>query len=429
MNVLSLFDGISCGRYSLEKAGIPITSYYASEVDKFAIQIAQKNFPDTIQVGDVRRINITGRIPFDLLIGGSPCQGFSVAGKGLNFNDPRSALFFEYVRILTALRKINPSILFLLENVRMKKEWQDIISNELGVEPVKINSALVCAQNRVRLYWANFPIEQPENRGIILRDILEDEVDEKYYLSEVALARINRKTYSNPSLNPDKTGTINTKNNSGQLSVDSGTTLISDRANGHNGFPYSNDGKVPPLSSRNGCGWDNSIVQKIDKNGNLKKNQDKASTFTAGAHSGGNHSDMDLIVHSCYPRTGSKNKRGGTGPLSRNDGKTYCIDQSSKNIAIEYSDASINQLKKNSKSEDEQSIAITSNSNFTGSGVTILNGIRRLTPIECERLQGLPDNYTQGVSDSQRYKALGNGWQCDTTTHIFECMKKSPTHS
>lgn len=140
MNVLSLFDGISCGRYSLERAGIPITSYYASEVDKYAIQVAKKNYPNTIHVGDVRNINITGKIKFDLLIGGSPCQGFSVAGKGLNFEDPRSKLFFEYVRILKALQKVNPSLLFMLENVRMKKEWQDIISEQLGVEPMKINS-------------------------------------------------------------------------------------------------------------------------------------------------------------------------------------------------------------------------------------------------------------------------------------------------
>lgn len=390
MNVLSLFYGISCGHVALEKAGHKITSYYASEVDKYAIQIAKKNHPDTIHVGDVRNINITGKVPFNLLIGGSPCQGFSVAGKGLNFKDPRSKLFFEYVRILKALKKINPEIKFLLENVRMKKEWQDIISNELGVHPVKINSALVCAQNRVRLYWCNWEVKQPEDRGIFLRCILEDEVDEKYYLSGVALARIARGTYSHPSLNNDKTGTLNTKNNSGQLSIDSGTTLISDRASGHKGFRISNDGKVPPLSSRNGCGFDNSIIQKIDKNGNLKSNQDKASTFTAGAHSGGNHSDMDLIVCGRITGRNPDNPKSRISGLSTEQMLESRFDPKSGNLSTVYKD-----------------------------NVIISDRIRRLTPIECERLQGLSDNYTSGVSDSQRYKQLGNGWQIDTLKHIF----------
>jgi DNA-cytosine methyltransferase len=313
MNVLSLFDGISCGRHALDRCNISITSYYASEVDKYAIRIAKKNYPDTIHVGDVSNIRITGKVKFDLLIGGSPCQGFSVAGKGLNFDDPRSKLFFEYVRILKALRKINPDIFFLLENVRMKKEWQDIISNELGVEPVKINSALVCAQNRVRLYWCNWKVEQPEDRGIVLKDILEDEVNEKYFLNESALRRLNNS---------------------------------SDQAKG---FSKIDPIQAGTMTSRQYANWKGTFVKsplKLNINGAVKQNQNKASTFTAEAHSGGNHSDMDLI-------------------------------------AI----------------EDE---------------------VRRLTPIECERLQGLPDNYTQGISDSQRYKCLGNGWQIDTIMHIFK---------
>jgi len=180
LNVLSLFDGISCGRVALERAGIKINKYYASEIDKNAIQITQKNYPDTIQIGDVTKFlvndfiidrNIGTQPKIDLLIGGSPCTGFSIAGKQLNFNDPGSKLFFEFVRIL---KEVKPKY-FLLENVRMKKEWQDIISKELGVEPININSKLVSAQLRNRFYWTNIPrIEQPKDKGIVLKDILEN---------------------------------------------------------------------------------------------------------------------------------------------------------------------------------------------------------------------------------------------------------------
>lgn len=180
MVVVSLFDGMSCGNIALNRLGINVSAYYASEIDKYAIRVTQHNFPNTIQLGDVTKVKAKdlAKVP-DLLIGGSPCQGFSFAGKQLNFNDSRSVLFFEYVRILKEIRELNPNVLFLLENVNMKKEYQDIISEHLGVEPIKINSALVSAQNRVRLYWTNIPIVSlPEDKGILLKDILEDgEVD------------------------------------------------------------------------------------------------------------------------------------------------------------------------------------------------------------------------------------------------------------
>ena len=176
MKVLSLFDGISCGRLALERAGIPVEKYYASEIDKYAIQIAQKNYPDTIQIGDVTQINFADYMDVDIVIGGSPCQGFSFAGKQLNFADPRSRLFFEFVR---ALKEIKPKY-FLLENVKMKKEFQDIISKQLGVEPIEINSALVSAQNRKRLYWTNIPnLVLPTDRNIVLKNIVPDAVLEK----------------------------------------------------------------------------------------------------------------------------------------------------------------------------------------------------------------------------------------------------------
>lgn len=172
MRVLSLFDGICCGHLALERAGIKIDSYDAYEIEKNAIKATETNFPDVVHHGDVTKEDFTkyqGKI--DLIIGRSPCQGFSSSGKQLNFNDPRSKLFFEYVR---AIKECQPKY-FLLENVVMKKEWQDIISSYLGVEPIEINSSLVSAQNRRRLYWTNIPnVTLPEDKNITLEDILED---------------------------------------------------------------------------------------------------------------------------------------------------------------------------------------------------------------------------------------------------------------
>lgn len=172
MNVLSLFDGISCGQIALQRAGINVDNYYASEIDKFAIKVTMANYPNTIQLGDVEKVNGIDLPKIDLLIGGSPCQGFSFAGKQLNFNDPRSKLFFEFARLKNEL---NPAY-FLLENVKMKKEYQDVISEHLGVEPIEINSSLVSAQNRKRLYWTNIQnIEQPYDRGVLFKDICDKE--------------------------------------------------------------------------------------------------------------------------------------------------------------------------------------------------------------------------------------------------------------
>ena len=169
MNVLSLFDGLSCGQIALNKVGIKYDNYYASEIDKHAIKVTQHNYPNTIQLGDVKEIKGSDLPRIDLLIGGSPCQGFSFIGKQLNFDDLRSKLFFEFVRLL---EECNPTY-FLLENVKMKKEYKDIISNYLGVEPIMINSNLTSAQNRVRLYWTNIPINgQPEDRDISIDDII-----------------------------------------------------------------------------------------------------------------------------------------------------------------------------------------------------------------------------------------------------------------
>jgi len=180
MKILSLFDGIACGKVALERAGLQIDEYHACEIDRYAIKVSKQNHPDIIHHGDVTKYQVN--TAFDLLIGGSPCQGFSFAGKQLAFDDPRSKLFFEYVRILKKCREYNPKIKFLLENVRMKKEYLDIISEQLGVEPVRIDSALVSAQSRVRYYWCNWKVTQPEDKGILLKDVVHKEnIDlEKY---------------------------------------------------------------------------------------------------------------------------------------------------------------------------------------------------------------------------------------------------------
>lgn len=353
MNVLSLFDGMSCGRIALERAGIPATQYYASEIDKHAINVAMANYPDTIQLGDVQLVNACDLPKIDLLIGGSPCQGFSIAGKGLAFDDPRSALIMDFFRILDECRAINPEVKFLLENVPMAKQAEVEISRRLGINPIVINASLVSAQNRVRLFWTNIGMQQgglfghpfcvipqPTDKGIILRDILEPKVDEKYYLSEKALARIDRKTYSDPKINLEKAGTLNTKNNSGQLSVDSGTTLIA----------------------------------VVNDRGELRKNGEKSMAIDANFYKGmDNHGQRTMVVvHNSMPRTGGK-KKGGTRPLSR--------------------------------------------------GMYEINSrVRRLTPVECERLQCVPDQYTAYASDSQRYKMLGNGWNVEVIAHIFKYL-------
>lgn len=197
MNVLSLFDGMSCGQLALHRAGIPYDNYFASEIDKSAIRVTQHHFPKTIQLGDVTGISSNQLPKIDLVIGGSPCQGFSFAGKRLNFDDPRSKLFFEFVRLI---KECQPNF-FLLENVKMKKEYEKIISEELRVSPIEINSALVSAQQRKRLYWANFTIRQPEDKNIQLSDILE--YDEMSFPSAVRGRRLYKANNTGRRLNDE----------------------------------------------------------------------------------------------------------------------------------------------------------------------------------------------------------------------------------
>ena len=346
MNVLSLFDGMSCGQIALERCGIVVDNYFASEIDKHAIAVTMHNYPNTKQLGSVTEVDGYKLPKIDLLIGGSPCQSFSFAGKrkgmstkceteiltlehylelkaeGYEF-EGQSYLFWEYMRLLNETK---PTY-FLLENVMMGEKWEKILSKSIGVNAIEINSSLISAQNRRRLYWTNIALEpgglfgdlvssiiKPKDKGILLKDVLELEVDKKYYLSDKMIECLNKRK---------------------------GTT--------YDTF-YAVD-----VNSKARC-----INSRIAKMG-----------------SGDNY-----IVYNMMPRSGDPTK-GGTGLLSRTDGKTYCLDTGNTN-AIEIGDI-----------------------------------VRRLTPLECERLQTVKDNYTKIVSDTQRYRMLGNGWTVDVVSHIF----------
>ena len=209
MNVLSLFDGMSCGQIALNKVGIKYDNYYSSEIDIHAIKVTQHNYPNTIQLGDIHNIKGSDLPKIDLLFGGSPCQSFSSAGNRTGF-DGKRGLFWEFVRVLN---EVQPKY-FLLENVKMKKEWEDIITKEMGVEPIRINSNLVSAQNRERLYWTNIPnITQPEDKKIKLSDVLTDdkfrEVPKCFYSKWGTKERINK----NPNwVKNEKSNCLTTKN-------------------------------------------------------------------------------------------------------------------------------------------------------------------------------------------------------------------------
>jgi DNA (cytosine-5)-methyltransferase 3A len=362
MNVLSLFDGMSCGQQALERAGIKVDKYFASEIDKYAIQVTMANYPNTIQLGSVVNVMGGGLPKIDILIGGSPCQSFSFAGKrkGMSTKDEQeiltlnhylelksegfefegqSYLFWEYMRLLN---EVKPKY-FLLENVMMGEKWEKILSKAIGVKPIMINSALLSAQNRQRLYWTNIGLEpqglfgdletiiqQPKDKGILLKDILEENIDKKYFLTVKGINKIN--------------SFIN-------LEIVKCARMI---------------GRDPDnTKSRKPCDKTEQFIEK--------RFDYKSGTLTTV------QKDNLLILGGDF--------RFDEGFRWREGGKTGTLCTNGESFA------------------------------------KINSQIRRLTPIECERLQTVKDNYTAHVSDSQRYRMLGNGWTVDVIVHILNYIK------
>jgi DNA (cytosine-5)-methyltransferase 3A len=431
MKVLSLCDGISCGQIARAGLGIPVASYHASEIDKHAIAQTTLNFPATVQHGDIetwRDWNIDWSA-IDLILAGTPCTGFSFAGKMLAFDDPQSRLFFCFADILDHVKRHNPEVLFLLENTRMKKEHLRVISERVGVFPVLIDSALVSAQTRRRYYWTNIrtkkqglfsemhvDIPQPADRGIILRDILESDVDEKYYVSDATLNRLykalEKKVPYAPKICPEKTGTLTQRNNSSQMAFDTGTTFI----------PVH--GKFPTQRASTGRCLDkdhNYQFIKINKQGDFKTNQHKASCFTAGAHSDGNHPDMDLIL-----QIGRGKNNGGL-----HEDKSPTVSSNSweqNNLVVQLNPSTesggIQPYQQNRVYDiNHKSPALMAQLNH-GAHAVLDDAflVRRLTLLECSRLQTIPAWYRWECSDKQAYRMLGNGWTIEVIMHILSYL-------
>ena len=359
LNVLSLFDGMSCGRIALERAGIKVNNYFASEIDKYAIQVAKHNYPNMQHIGDVTQVKSTQLPKIDLCIGGSPCQGFSFAGKQLNFDDPRSKLFFEFVRLL---KECNPKY-FLLENVKMKKEWQDIISKELEVEPIEICSSLFSAQQRKRLYWTNINVDLsklPKSNNVIA-DVLDlpikNKREDKILMSKSDFKVKVRKNYIDKKelalfLRSYKTKTIN------EISVfcNAPKTMVEHWFRTDNSFSIPDAEywfKLKECLKIEDCKYDKAVTEFELKNNSF----DMAKRIY---HIDGKHPTLTTLT-------------GGGQRKTITDG----------------------------------------------------NEMFYLNPEHCEKLQTVPLGYTKTASERQRFRMLGNGWTVDVIAFILSFIPQS----
>ena len=359
LNVLSLFDGMSCGRIALERAGIKVNNYFASEIDKYAIQVAKHNYPNMQHIGDVTQVKATELPKIDLLCGGSPCQGFSFAGKQLNFDDPRSKLFYEYVRVL---KETKPTY-FLLENVKMKKEWQDIISKELGVEPIEICSSLFSAQQRKRLYWTNISVDVSKlpNSNEVIADVLELKIKNKRE-NKILMSKSNfkvkvRKNYIDKKelalfLRSYKTKTIN------EISVfcNAPKTIVEHWFRTDNSFSIPDAEywfKLKECLKIEDCKYDKAVTEFELKNNSF----DMAKRIY---HIDGKHPTLTTLT-------------GGGQRKTITDG----------------------------------------------------NEMFYLSPEHCEKLQTVPLGYTKTASERQRFRMLGNGWTVDVIAFILSFIPQS----
>ncbi len=425
LTVLSLFDGMSCGRIALERAGIKVKAYYASEIDKHAIQVSKANWPDIVHIGDVTKVHYyngllrcekqTYNVGFlggiDLIIAGSPCQGFSFAGKQLNFEDPRSKLFFDFVRLLKAVRKDNPEVYFMLENVMMKKEFQDVISEALGVKPIFINSALVSAQNRKRIYWTNIPyFGAPADKGIYLKDILETEGN------GFVINRGERGEQGEKAMCLDANYFKGADNHGQRTMIDySAGRMVGRKIN-------------PETGKRDDYNEDLPIVQRLEINNNPGKTNcltsvDKDNVLILAGMA------ADIKGHDVIRRVYSEEGKAPTLTA-------VCGGNQEPKVAIKQINPSKDAGGKQPYMQDRvydpnfKSVALTAGyAERLNVGETMLN-YRKLTVTECERLQTVPDGYTKRfsasakqISNTQAYKMLGNGWTVDVIVHIFEPLK------
>ena len=414
---------MSCTRIALERLGIDVNHYYASEIDKYAMKVSEANYPDIIQIGDVQDWQSwdIDWSSIDLVIGGFPCQSWSLAGKQLGDKDERGKLFWVMLDVMKKVIENNPNAYYLMENVKMKKEFEEYITFHTeqalpNVNKYLINSALVSAQNRVRYYWTNIPgVEQPEQRGMVLRDILENkEIDG---LSEKAIAYMNR---GSEKWSGGKTRAEHYIKHESKKS----NCLT---ANMHKGVPYGVIAVDKPVQ----------VGEAIDINGHdiLKRvYSEDGKSPTLNACTGGNREPKVLAGawRGRYKADGSTEQKLEV----RRGGKTNSLTTVQKdNVVVSDKPNQINPSKKASGKQpymqdrvfhvDGKSHALTREfASRTNVGDEQEVYWRKLTPIECERLQTVPDDYTNHVSNTQRYKMLGNGFTVEVICHILNNMEK-----
>ena len=399
LKVLSLFDGMSCGQLALQRLGVEVDTYYASEIDKYAIQVTQENFPKTIQVGDVCKLKAEDYQDVDLILAGSPCQGFSFAGKQLAFDDPRSALFFEFIRLL---KEIKPKY-FLLENVKMKQQFQDVITEQVSacypdykdgdlfgsqIKPILINSALVSAQNRQRLYWTNIlNVEQPVDKNIVLKDILED------LPIENSLSPYMTKDFD--GVNRLEKGIFSFTEKDKSAALTSG--------GGHPNKYLIHKKETKPIQV--------GIASDINGHDILKRvYSPEGKSPTLNTMQGGNREPKVAVEYKAMTEVRTPEANAIRREHKKKTGKDWSPREMRK--LVERDDDKMNTL----------TSALTKQHIIQAKHETKLTW-RKLTPLECERLQTVPDNYTNYVSNTQRFKMLGNGWTVDVIAHILNNME------
>ncbi len=383
MKVLSLFDGISCGMLALQRAGVPVERYDAFEIDKYAVTVSKNNFPEIVHHGNVFDGDFTEFKGHDLLLGGSPCTYWSIAKKGRETTSDGMGfqLFMEYVR---ALRESECKYFLYENNYSIHQNIKDEISKYLGVEPIMINSALLSAQNRKRCYWTNIPnVTQPDDKGILLKDVLESGIawqDKSYCMTS---------SYNGAVLY----NTLERKQR----------TMIAVPFNTVNGKSHT----IPATYAKTGKKPFSTFVSERGK---------QRVAIPIGAAQRGRYVD---------------DKNTEQHIEVREDGKSNCLTTVQKDTLV-CAPIRIGQYGKGGQGQRIYSVrgkSVTLSANGGGQGaktglykIDLPDGdyiIRKLTPIEAERLQTLPDNYTEGISNTQRYKCIGNGWTVDVIAHIL----------